>query len=104
MVKYYVYIIKCEKWIKGIPQGIFYYTGMSSNPKRRLKEHQNGIRSKWMKKYGMKALYFIHMELIENGYYSAVKREKQIKDMSVINKLKLAHSNVSYGNASLNNF
>ena len=89
MAKYYVYIIKCEKWTKGMFDKILYYTGMTSNPKRRLREHRNGQRSNWMVRNNVSPKGFVYIELIGSDYYKALERETQIKKMNLKTKLKL---------------
>lgn len=89
MTKYYVYIIKCEKWKKGIFQKYLYYTGMTSDPKRRLKEHQAGIKSNWMVRNSISPKYIVYLELVGTNYYTTLVREKQIKQMSLMRKLNM---------------
>ena len=89
MTEYYIYIIKCEKWKRGIFQDDFYYTGMTSNVKRRLAEHKSGTRSAWMVKNGMSAKELGYVELVGSNYYDALKREKQIKRKPRLKKIEL---------------
>lgn len=86
--KYYVYIIECEKWKGNFFVKRLYYTGLTDNPKRRLYEHMNGVKSNWMKNNNIKPVKFVHMELFNNPH-TAHKRENNIKRMSLNNKLKL---------------
>lgn len=86
---YYVYIIKCEQWKAGVFQRYTYYTGMTSNPKRRLQDHRSGKLSKWMVKYGVSPKEFSYVECTGYDYWMAIKREKQIKSFSLDKKLKL---------------
>ena len=89
MIKYYVYIIKCEKWKRGIFQKEIYYTGMSSNPKRRLSEHRAGYRSNWMVRNNISPKEIVYLECTGNNYWDAIKREKEIKKISLSKKLKM---------------
>ena len=98
MTDYYVYIVKCEKWKMNQKTKecsfikYLYYTGMTSDPKRRLEEHKNGVRSNWMVNNNIRPL---HLEYIENtgqDYWEAIKREKEIKRLSPAKKLKLINS------------
>lgn len=87
--KYYIYIIKCEKWTRSIFKRIIYYTGLTTNPKRRLYEHKHGIKSAWMRLNNINPLFFIYIEEY-NDLSKAKIREKEIKKMSVKNKIKLS--------------
>ena len=89
MTKYYVYIIKCERWKNGIFQKDTYYTGMTSNPKRRLNEHRSGLKSNWMVINNISPKYFVYIECVGENYHKTLEREKQIKKLSLKNKLKL---------------
>lgn len=71
MRKGYVYILKCSDGS--------YYTGVTNNPKRRLKEHQDGEASKYTKGRRPVKLVWIS-EAGEIGY--AIEAEKQIKGWS----------------------
>ena len=85
---YYIYIIKCERWKKGMFQKYTYYTGMTGNPKRRLAEHRAGIKSNWMVMNNISPKHFVYLEQVKD-YYSALAREQQIKKMNLKTKLKL---------------
>ena len=87
--KYYVYIIKCEKWKNGIFQKELYYTGMTSDPKRRLQEHRSGMRSNWMVRNNISPKYFVYIEMIGYNYYDAISKEQKLKKLTLKNKLKL---------------
>ena len=89
MTKYYAYIIKCEKWKKGIFQKYLYYTGMTSDPKRRLAEHRAGQRSNWMVRNNISPKHFVYIECVGTDYWITINREKQIKKMNLKTKLKL---------------
>ena len=71
MRKGYVYILKCSDGS--------YYTGVTNNPKRRLKEHNEGEASKYTKGRRPVKLVWIS-EAGEIGY--AIEAEKQIKGWS----------------------
>ena len=62
------------------------YTGVTSNLFRRIYEHRDGLVEGFAKKYDCKILVFYEMH---TDMVSAIKREKQIKDGSRRNKLKL---------------
>lgn len=89
MTRYYVYIIKCEKWKNGVFQNYTYYTGMSSNPKRRLTEHRLGQRSNWMQRNNISPKELVYIEYVSDNYYLTLDREKQIKKLNLDRKLKL---------------
>ena len=69
MAKYYVYMIKCEKWKKGIFQRELYYTGMTTNVKKRLGEHRAGIKSNWMVGNNIIPRELVYVELVGGNYW-----------------------------------
>lgn len=75
---FYVYILKrCDS---------SYYTGYTSNLNKRLKQHKNGIGSKYTKtKLPVELVYY--EELDDKSF--AIKRENQIKKLTVFEKEKL---------------
>ena len=95
MAQYFVYIIECEKWkyIRKHSESIFvktlFYTGITTNPKKRLIEHKNGILSGWMSNNNIRPLHFVYMECTGSNYNDCIKREKQIKEMNLSRKKKL---------------
>ncbi len=75
---YYVYILLCrDKTL---------YTGITTDPKRRLKMHQKGAGAKYTRVHG--ALEMVYLEAAEDRS-SASKREAAIKKLSRVEKLKL---------------
>ena len=87
-VKMYVYIILCRRTGQKNFGDYVYYAGLTSDPKRRLYEHCNGIKSNWMKRYKIHPKYFVYIEQVKN-YREAIKREKQIKRLSRRQKQQL---------------
>ncbi len=76
---YYLYIIECE-------DGSL-YTGISTNPERRLKEHTCGkLGAKYTKAH--KPIKIIYTEIFRNRS-DASKREYEIKKLSHNKKLQL---------------
>jgi len=62
------------------------YTGVTSNLVKRVYEHKNNTKKGFTSKYRLhKLVYFEICETIE----SAIIREKQIKDMNRVNKLRM---------------
>ena len=62
------------------------YVGVTNNLKKRVFEHKNGIGSIFTKRYRLhKLIYYEHIEDIN----FATIREKQLKDLNRIDKLKL---------------
>ena len=77
--KYYVYIVANSI-------GSVYYTGVTNNIKRRIKEHKERLFPGFTKKYNChKLLYFEEYSDIEQ----AIEREKKVKKLSRLNKDKL---------------
>ena len=75
---YIVYILKCSD------ESL--YTGITNNPKKRLKAHNNGTASKYTRV--RRPVSFVYMENVPDKS-SALKRELQIKKLSREEKLKL---------------
>ena len=75
---YFVYIIECE-------DGSL-YTGISTNPERRLKEHMSGTGEKYTRTH--KPVKIVYLELLKNRS-EASKREYMIKHLSRKEKLDL---------------
>lgn len=66
------------------------YTGVTNNLIRRVSEHKSDLIEAFTKKYGLHMLvYFEIFDTIEQ----AIIREKQIKNMSRIDKLNLIYRN-----------
>jgi len=90
MTEYYVYIIEAMRTSKQNYGHIIYYTGYSSNPKRRLFEHKNYFSSNinWMQKNRIIARKFVYIEHVKT-LNQAKKRETQIKRYSKKKKEEL---------------
>ena len=78
---YYVYIILCE--------GNSLYTGYTKNLESRIKLHKKGKAARYTKMHKPKKL--VHVEEF-NSRAEAMRREKRIKKLTHLQKLKLAHS------------
>ena len=76
--QYYLYILECQ-------DGSL-YTGISTNPERRLKEHIEGTGAKYTRTH--KPVKIIYLELLRNRS-EASKREYEIKQLSRKEKLDL---------------
>jgi len=85
---YYVYIILCE--------GNSLYTGYTKNLDSRIKLHKKGKAARYTKMHRPKRL--VHVEEFHSRA-EAMKRERRIKKLSRVQKLKLArhkpHANKS---------
>ena len=79
---YYVYILECE-------DGSF-YTGISTNPEKRLKEHQ-GLKSgaKYTKAHKPIGIVYLETQVDRSA---ASKREYEIKQMTKAQKIELVQS------------
>ena len=75
---YYVYMILCEDNTL--------YTGITTDPERRLKEHKEGTGAKYTRAHG--ALEMVYLEEAPDRA-EASKREAAIKKLSREAKLKL---------------
>ena len=67
---YYVYIL--SNWDDSV-----LYIGVTSNLLRRLYEHRNGLADGFTKKYSVHKLVYFEQT---NDIYSAISREKQLKN------------------------
>ena len=67
---YYVYIL--SNWDDSV-----LYIGVTSNLLRRLYEHRNGLADGFTKKYNVHKLVYYENT---NDVYSAISREKQLKN------------------------
>jgi len=77
--QYYVYIMT------NINNSVL-YTGVTSNLKKRIYEHKNGIHGGFTKKY--KIIKLVYYEIFKDSY-NAISREKQIKGGSRKKKIEL---------------
>ena len=80
-MSYYCYMVRCSN-------GAF-YTGWTTDPMRRVKEHNAGRGARYTKMYGPAEL--VYVEEVED-HSSALKRELEIKSLSHIRKTALAES------------
>ena len=82
---YYVYIIQCK--------GNSFYTGYTKNVNSRFRLHKKGKAARYTKMHPPKKL--IHVEEF-NSRAEAMRREKRIKKLTHLQKLKLAHSKTKH--------
>ena len=78
MQKWYFYIVRCKEDTL--------YIGISSNPEQRIKRHNQGQGSKWVKQHGVAKVIYVEEF---NTYLEAHKRELQVKKWSRMKKEKL---------------
>lgn len=81
MPSYFVYLLQCED--KSI------YTGITTDLKRRFKEHQDKIGSSYTRSHQAKKILFSEKHIDRS---SASKREAEIKRWRREKKLALIHS------------
>lgn len=79
---YYVYILRCTNQA--------FYTGWTTDPLRRLQQHNNGHGARYTRLNGPSKLVYLE-ELPDRG--SAQKREAEIKRLDHLHKKKLIDSN-----------
>ncbi|NVM52130.1 MAG: GIY-YIG nuclease family protein [Candidatus Helarchaeota archaeon] len=80
--KYYVYIVRCEK-------DNSFYTGYTSDLDRRVRQHNNGIGSKYTRSHGPVQLLYYEMYRTRK---KAMHREREIKKLSRKRKKLLMRS------------
>ena len=76
---YYCYLLKCADGS--------YYTGWSTDPQRRLRQHNRGAGARYTRSRRPVRLVYVE-ELPDKS--SALKRERAIKALPRLKKLKLA--------------
>ena len=76
---YFVYLLECK-------DGTL-YTGITTDVKRRLKEHKEGIGSRYTRSRKVKRLLYTEKH---KNRSSASKREAEVKKMPRLEKLKLS--------------
>ncbi|MGM0421103.1 MAG: GIY-YIG nuclease family protein [Bacillota bacterium] len=77
----FVYIVEC--------QDNTYYTGYTTDPERRLAEHNSGEGAKYTR--GRAPVKLVYLEEYENKK-EAMQREYQIKQLTRADKLELINS------------
>lgn len=80
---YYVYIIRCE--------GNSFYTGYTKNVKSRLRCHMKGKGARYTRMHKPKELVYLE-EFSSRA--EAMKKEKRIKKLNHVQKLRLAKRQV----------
>ena len=79
MGSYYVYILTNR------PRGVL-YTGVTSDPARRLYLHRSGLTAGFAQQYNLDRLVYIE---VVGDAYTAISREKQIKGWVRRKKVRL---------------
>jgi putative endonuclease len=85
---YFVYIIEAIRTSKKNFKDKIFYTGFTDNPSRRLNEHRNKKKSNFMRTFKILPKRIVYLEQIK-GFYNTLKREKEIKKLSLNKKLDL---------------
>jgi len=75
-----IYILRCAD--------NSYYTGITTDPDRRLREHNNGLRSAAKYTRARRPVSLVYLESAANRS-QALQREYQIKQLSAEQKLRL---------------
>ena len=89
---YFVYIL--SNWNDSVV-----YIGVTSNLPKRLYEHRNGLADGFTKKYNVHKLVYFEQT---NDVYTAISREKQLKNWSRTKKNALiSHQNPTWRDLSL---
>ena len=89
---YFVYIL--SNWNDSVV-----YIGVTSNLPKRLYEHRNGLADGFTKKYNVHKLVYFEQT---SDVYSAISREKQLKNWSRAKKnLLIEHLNPTWRDLSL---
>lgn len=78
MAEWFVYILRCRTG--------HFYTGITTNLERRLREHNSGFGSKFTR--SRRPVTIVHRERFVNRSLAA-KRELRIKRMTLSKKLQL---------------
>ena len=81
-MSYYCYMVRCANDA--------YYTGWTTDPIRRVKEHNAGRGARYTKMYGPVEL--VYVEEVED-HIAALKREAQIKKYTHAKKAAMADEN-----------
>jgi len=81
-MSYYCYMVRCANGAL--------YTGWTTDPLRRVKEHNAGRGARYTRMHGPVEL--VYVEEVED-HSSALKRELEIKRMTHTRKIGLAESN-----------
>ncbi|QSQ08559.1 hypothetical protein H0A61_00886 [Koleobacter methoxysyntrophicus] len=82
MIKHFVYILECSD--------ATLYTGYTTEPERRVKEHNEGRGAKYTR--GRRPVKLVYLEGFSDKS-EAVKREKEIKKLPREKKLSLIRKN-----------
>ncbi|NPV43768.1 MAG: GIY-YIG nuclease family protein [Firmicutes bacterium] len=82
MIKHFVYILECSD--------ATLYTGYTTEPERRVKEHNEGRGAKYTR--GRRPVKLVYLEGFSDKS-EAVKREKEIKKLPREKKLSLIQKN-----------
>lgn len=77
-MKYFVYIIECKDGK--------YYTGYTTDLKRRMAQHKNGTGAKFTRGFGFKKLIYHEIHSTKSH---AMKREAEIKKLTREEKKRL---------------
>jgi putative endonuclease len=78
---FYCYILECSDGT--------YYTGWSTNPQRRLREHNRGSGARYTR--SRRPVRLVYLEELPDKS-SALKRERAIKALPRLKKIKLVSS------------
>ena len=79
-MEYYVYILKCADGT--------YYTGITTDPERRLAEHNRGVAAKYTRPPSRRPVEMVYWEDAEERA-AASRREYAIKQLSRAEKERL---------------
>lgn len=101
MVQYYIFILKLRRNSRKNAGKFTYYTGVTTNPARRLSDIRNGFGCEWIRRNRLSAIRYVYMTSVKNSD-EATKIKNRIKRLSLADKLALIEAPFKALQAKLN--